>query len=200
MKHYLDITLLPDAEANLGFLWQKIYGQLHIALADVKNADGNSDIAVSFPEYGSKAFPLGNKLRLLATTQEKLQKLDVPKWLNRLSDYCHWTSIKEVPEVNQYACFSRKQFKTNIERRARRRILKTKEPLEVAIADLKKKGFSDQESQLPFITLESSAKIENDNRKHKFRLFIERSILEKPEIGDINCYGLSKTATVPWFD
>jgi len=61
MKYYLDITLLPDAETNLGFLWHKVYQQVHIALVENKVAKNQSEIAVSFPEYGSKAFPLGAK-------------------------------------------------------------------------------------------------------------------------------------------
>lgn len=199
MKYYIELTLLPDADVNLYFIWQKVYGQLHLALVKMKNADGNSNIAVSFPGYGSKESSLGTKLRLFSQTQEQLQQLDIPQWLNRLSDYCHWTSIKKVPEVKQYACFSRKQFKTNIERRARRRVIKTKENLQDTIAHLKKKGFTDQKSELPYINLESSPKPENNNNKHRFRLFIDKTLLEKLEIGQFNCYGLSKTATVPWF-
>ena len=32
-----------------------------------------------------------------------------------------------------------------------------------------------------------------------FKLIIDREILEEPEQGVFNCYGLSKTASVPWF-
>ncbi|MBW6453087.1 MAG: type I-F CRISPR-associated endoribonuclease Cas6/Csy4, partial [Methyloprofundus sp.] len=77
MNYYLDITLLPDAEANLGFLWQKIFQQVHIALVDNKVADNESAIALSIVNYGDKDFPLGNKLRLLAKNEEALQKLDI---------------------------------------------------------------------------------------------------------------------------
>ncbi len=199
MKYYIELTLLPDADVNLYFIWQKLYGQIHLALVEHKNADGNSDIAVSFPEYKRNKFSLGSKLRLFSQTQEQLQDLDIPKWLNRLSDYCHWTSIKKVSDVKQYACFSRKQFKTNIKRRARRRTLKTKESLGDTIGYLKKKGFADQKSDLPYINLESSARPENNNSRHRFRLFIDMTTSEKPEIGQFNCYGLSKTTTVPWF-
>ena len=69
MNYYQDITLLPDAEANIGFLWEKVFQQVHLALVEKKNPHGKSGIAVSFPGYGNKGFPLGNKLRLLAPTQ-----------------------------------------------------------------------------------------------------------------------------------
>ncbi|MBL6987684.1 MAG: type I-F CRISPR-associated endoribonuclease Cas6/Csy4, partial [Methylobacter sp.] len=105
MKHYCDITLLPDAEANLGFLWQKVYQQIHLALVENKVGENHSLVAVSFPEYGSKAFPLGNKLRLLAEEATWLEGLNLSKWLNRLSDYCHYTSIKPIPAVTEYAVF-----------------------------------------------------------------------------------------------
>jgi len=192
MKFYLDITLLPDAEANLGFLWQKVYGQLHLALVEMKNGDGNSEIAVSFPQYNEKKFPLGNKLRLLASTQEQLQKFDVAKWLNRLRDYSHWTSIKEVPlSIDKFARFKRVQFNTNVERLSRRRLKRKGGSIKQVIKHFD--GFKDQKSNLPFVNMKSLSKNE------QFRLFIEREEVDQAETGDFTCYGLSKTATVPWF-
>ena len=195
MKYYLDITLLPDAEASLGFLWQKVYQQIHIALADNKTADGSSAIAVSFPEYGNKKYPLGAKLRLLAQTEEQLNKLDAPKWLNRLTDYSHVTSIKEVPlSVENFVCFKRQQFNTNIERLARRRVKRKSETLEQALKYYK--GFEDTESKLPFINMQSLTE------DKKFRLFVNQNLTNKSVAGEFNCYGLSGSdqATIPWFN
>ncbi len=48
-------------------------------------------------------------------------------------------------------------------------------------------------SKLPFINMKSQS---TDN---KFRLFIEKLDSENPVAGTFNSYGLSKTATVPWF-
>lgn len=192
MKYYQDITLLPDAEVSLGFLWQKVYGQLHLALVEQQAANGNSAISVSFPEYQNSFFPLGSKLRLLASTGEQLQQLNLAKWLNRLSDYTHCTSIKEVPaSVTQHARFKRVQFDTNVERLARRRIKRKGGTLEEALAHYA--GFNDQQSNLPFVNIQSLSKDE------RFRLFIDQDILDQAEGGEFNCYGLSKTATVPWF-
>ena len=92
MKYYLDITLLPDAEANLGFLWQRVFQQVHIALVDNKIGDNESAIALSIPGYKSidskaKDFPLGDKLRLLADNEGTLVKLNIQKWLNRQGSY-----------------------------------------------------------------------------------------------------------------
>lgn len=192
MKYYLDITLLPDAEANIGFIWQKLYGQLHLALVEQQTENGNSTIAVSFPEYRNNTFPLGSKLRLLASAEEQLRQLNLTKWLNRLSDYTHCTSIKEVPaSVTKHARFRRVQFDTNVERLARRRMKRKGGTLEEALAHYA--GFNDQQSNLPFVNIQSLSKDE------RFRLFIDQDILDQAEGGEFNCYGLSKTATVPWF-
>jgi CRISPR-associated endonuclease Csy4 len=200
MKFYLDITLLPDAEANLGFIWQKVYQQIHLALVENKTANGNSTIAISFPEYGNGVFPLGNKLRLLASNQEMLKTLEVTKWLNGLNDYVHCTSIKGVPlNVTTFACFSRKQVKRNMDRLARRRAKRKQESLKQALqyyAD-----FNDQNSKLPFVnivSLSSNDSVKFSN-KNKFRLFINKETFEKSYEGEYSCYGLSNTATVPWF-
>ncbi|NRB23692.1 type I-F CRISPR-associated endoribonuclease Cas6/Csy4 [Shewanella sp.] len=192
MKYYLDITLLPDAEANLGFLWQKVYQQIHLALAEHKTADNTSAVAVSFPEFSQDKYPLGSKLRLFAASESALQALDIPQWLQRLTDYCHCTSIKAVPSaVTQYAVFNRVQFDTNIERMARRRAKRKDETLEQALEYFK--GFTDQASELPFINMKSLS------RQHFFRLFLQKKSVSAAVTGSFNTYGLSKTATVPWF-
>lgn len=191
MNFYLDITLLPDAEANIGFIWQKVYGQLHLALVEQQIERGHSAIAASFPEYGDDVFPLGSKLRLFATTSDQLQQLNLAKWLNRLTDYTHCTSIKEVPRVGQYARFKRVQFDSNIERLVRRRAKRKGESLEEALMHYS--GFKEQQSKLPFVNMQSLSK------DCRFRLFIELEIIEQEEEGAFSSYGLSKTATVPWF-
>jgi len=213
MKYYQDITLLPDAEANLGFLWQKVYQQLHLALVEMKTDNNKSKIAVSFPKYFDKKssnkkienFPLGNKLRLFAETQEQLKQLDMPKWLNRLTDYSHCTSIKDVPpSVSQFAYFKRKQFNTNFNRLSRRRSKRKRISLEQALEHYS--DFKDQETNLPFIYMVSLSTNSDSNHpiNEKFRFFIEREIIEQQSTGEFSCYGLSsrepsKQATVPWF-
>lgn len=192
MKYYLDITLLPDAEANLGFLWQKVYQQVHLALVENKTADNDSEIAISLPEYGCSTFPLGSKIRLLSRKKEQLQKLEITKWLNRLTDYAHCTSIKEVPKsVSQFACFKRVQFDSNIERLVRRRMKRKEETFEQAMDYFA--GFEDRKSKLPFVNMKSLSE------SQRFRLFIDRYVVGAACEGKFSCYGLSKGATVPLF-
>ena len=198
MKYYLDITLLPDTEITLGFIWFKVYQQVHIALAENKMAENSSAIGLAFPQYGftgnkKTEFPLGNKLRVFAPSEELLDKLSINSWLNRFSDHTHITTIKTVPEkVNEFVCVKRKQCKTNLSRLARRRAKRKDETFEQALQYYA--SFNDEQSKLPFINANSLSK------KEQFRLFIEQKKVNKAVIGEFNCYGFSKEqATVPWF-
>lgn len=196
MKYYQDITLLPDAEANLGFLWHKVYQQVHLALAENKIGENHSAIAVSFPGYGDKKFPLGNKLRLFAESQAQLEQSSINQWLSRLTDYTHMKSILLVPEgVKQYACFKRRQFKSNLLKEAARRAQYKGESLEEALANF---AHYEKESSLPYINM-TSLSMEDNSSPRNFKLFVAREFFNKPQTGPFNCYGLSKTATVPWF-
>ncbi|MBC8258064.1 MAG: type I-F CRISPR-associated endoribonuclease Cas6/Csy4 [SAR324 cluster bacterium] len=203
MKFYTEISLIPCTEIALGFLWEKVFQQVHLAFAENKTVNGTSEVGVSFPEYAAKPeknhFPLGSKLRLFAQTEKQLLRFNIEKWLNRLTDYSHCTSIREVPErVELYAVFSRKQFHTNPLRLARRRAKRTEESLEQAIEYYS--SFKDKETKLPFINMVSLS----SEQKNRFRLFVERELVNTPSEGVFNCYGLScndsgKSATVPWF-
>ena len=44
MNYYIDITLLPDPEITLSFIQQKVYQQVHIALAENK-VEENSKVS-----------------------------------------------------------------------------------------------------------------------------------------------------------
>ena len=197
MNYYQDITLLPDADISLGFLWQKVYQQVHIALVEQKIDAQHSDIAVSFPEFNERGFPLGSKLRLLAKEQTRLEQLDLARHLARLQDYIHLKSIQPVPESSRWVAFVRKHIKGQTRR--------DKDTLEKAILWSKKSGQEFdvclqklQQSQpkvgskLPFIWLESQeTKAKNPNGSARFPLFIERIELKERQEGLFNCYGLS---------
>ncbi len=200
MRYYIDITLLPNEEVSLGFLWQKIFQQVHIALVDNKVGDNESAIALSIVDYGDKTFPLGSKLRLLSSREEALVKLDIQEWLKRLSDYCQIEAIKNVPDdIKQYAQFKRKSVKS-IEKKAKRRAEHLNKPYAEVLAYLIKEGRSTK-SELPFIRVESqnTKKRVEQGVSCQFLLFIEHTLFEEPVSGQFDCYGLSKTATIPWF-
>lgn len=196
MLYYQEITLIEQEEIAIYFIWSKLYTQLHLALVEVKKQDDKANIGISFPEYlfneEDNIRFLGTKLRLFANSKEELQNLNIKHWLERLTDYVHISSIREVPEekITNYALFTRKQIKTNAERLARRRAKKSDIDFGEAINRYKN---IITKSDLPFIRFKSLT------NKQPFSLFIEKTNTDKKVVGAFNSYGLSLTATVPEF-
>lgn len=201
MKYYQDITLLPDTEDDLYFLWEKTYQQIHIALVEIKDAHNRVGVGVSFPKYcfSGEIKNLGNKLRLLSASKDLLMELNVEKWLSRLADYVHITRIREVPAEFEVVMFSRKVVKSN-EKLAKERSKHLGVPYGDALASLKEGGRSGR-CNLPFIqmTSHSTANAKSFEEKNRFPLFIEKQNVNKMVGGNFDSYGLSRLATVPWF-
>lgn len=193
MQNYIDITLLPSDEIGHYFLWGKIYQQMHLALVE----HGAGRVGFAFPEYSSGQPRLGRKLRVFAQSIDELNQLNLSKWLSRLTDYCHITSARSVPDHAQHAIFFRKQFLTSPERLAKRRAKRNGETFEHALAHFD--GFEENLTTLPFVELASSSTTTDADKSHRFKLFIERTIIKNIQSGEFNSYGLSKTASVPWF-
>lgn len=205
MKYYQEITLLPNPDIALYFLWQKVYQQIHLGFASIKNDDDTIPIGVSFPEYDSRKNHLGRILRLFAEDVKALESLNINKYLSRLLDYIHISSVSDVPSnINSFALFKRQQVKSSITRLARRKAKRQGIEYKTALAALE--GFEEKQTKAPFIQMESlsSAKTGQNgqpsvNQTQKFRLFIIKQSFDQPQKGTFNCYGLSRQATVPWF-
>ena len=187
MKYYIDIKLLSDSEIGLGFLWKKVYTQVHLALVEAKN----ESIALSFPKYGSKAFPMGDYLRIFAQTSVDLDSLKLSNWLQRLSDYIEVSETLETPTVHKFVHFKRRQFKANLLKRAEKQALRRGISIEEALKHYE--GMEDKNSKLPFIMIKSLSS------NQELKLFIEKRSSNSEVKGVFNTFGLSKTATVPWF-
>lgn len=200
MKYYQEITLIDQAEISPYFIWSKLYTQLHIGLAEIKDANDKVNIGLSFPKYiyeqGDKVkkskVHLGEKLRLFAESQADLEKLNISKWLERLTDYLHITSIREVPEakITGYATYSRKQVKTNAERLARHRVKRGDISFDEALARYSNVITT---TDLPYIQMKS---LTSDK---SFKLFIEKQPATKSETQVFSTYGLSSVSSVPEF-
>ena len=113
------------------------------------------------------------------------------KWLNRLQDYLQLSQIQAVPVTDEYACFKHIKFKGSREKLARRRAKRTGETLEQSLVHFE--SYKEPLSKLPYIYMRS------ETTKNSFPLFIEKEIMELPQIGFYSCYGLSRTSTVPLF-
>ena len=199
MKYYQEITLIDQAEISPYFIWSKFYTQLHIAFAEIKDTSDKVNIGVSFPQYIFKEktedknvkVNLGKKLRLFAQNEADLTKLDIKKWLDRLTDYVHVTSIREVPEnIKSYALYKRKQVKTNAERLARHRVKRGDIGFDEALARYRNVITT---TDLPFIQMKS---LTSDKM---FKLFIEKQNTEQSETQVFSTYGLSSECSVPEF-
>ena len=196
MKYYIEVTLIPDLENNIYFLWEKIYPQLHLQLVKGKNKAENSEIGVSFPEHNPRF--LGKKIRLFSQEESQLEAFSINECLAKFNDYVHIKSIQAVPEeITHYANFYRVQVKSNVERLMRRSIKNGKCTQEEAAS--KFDGLTNKETNLPYIQLKSNSNGE------PFKLFIDcykqpsKKTQQSKQKQDFNCYGLSKTATVPIF-
>ncbi len=192
MKVYQDITLLPADDIGLYFLWEKVYQQLHLALVEQRVDKNVTDIGIAFPKYSVEPKGLGNKIRIFAETESRLNQLALSKWLSRLTDYVHLTSIKEVPEnIKGYERFVRQQAKATPERAARRAAKKQGISYEQALEV--RKHVVPKLPDLPYLKLRSLSKDET------FSLFIRHEALTDKTSGLFSTYGLSKGGTLPKF-
>jgi CRISPR-associated endonuclease Csy4 len=194
MKFYLEITLLPNPEVGINFLWSKVFQQIHLGLVEMQGDQGRVPIGISFPEYvtGEKFNVLGSKLRLLANDEATLTQFNVTKWLSRLSDYVHCTSIRPVPEkLTGYAMYQREQPKTNKERLARRYAARHNEDYEAAL--LRYRSMELKKIAAPFIRLKSLS------GGKEFCLWIRKTMVTEPLAHTYSSYGLSSVSTVPEF-
>lgn len=189
MKYYIDIKLLSDADIGLGFLWKKVYQQMHLALVEAKN----ENIALSFPNYAKIRFPMGDKIRVFASTSKELESLNLGGWLDKLHDYCLIQSIKETPSVDKYVSFTRKQVKyyDDVLKRATHQAKRRGISIEDALKHFE--GYTEKKNKLPFIQVKSLS------TNSELKLFIEKKEKSEKIKGTFNTFGLSKTATVPHF-
>lgn len=209
MQFYQDITLIPDGDVDISFVWRKVFMQIHLAIVDTFEGKEQSDIAVSFPQYGQKGFAFGNYLRVFASSQTQLDKLNLKQWLNRWQDYAHVKSAKETPEHTQFVSFVRKTPKgkaridRNAESLAKRHAKKTGMPI-AQCREIFEKTKPSPGCKLPFLWLDSLTTNKQEGKNKPFPLFIDKIVSDKPYAGKFTTYGLSaKTgdglAAVPYF-
>ena len=194
MKYYIDIKLYSDTEITLGFIWKKLYAQMHLALVEVRDENNLVSVGFSFPQYKKEKFPLGSKLRVFVNSKEELSSLDLNYWLARLMDYLDISEVKEVPsDITKYVSFRRKQFKTNVERLARRQSKRKGISFEEALKNYKDFDGDKNKTKLPYVNIKSLSS------NKEIKVFIEKLELEEESKGLFSTYGLSKTSTVPCF-
>lgn len=194
MRFYLEITLLPNPEVGINFLWSKVFQQIHLGLVEMQDEQGRIPIGVSFPEYvtGEKYSVLGGKLRLLAGDEATLGQFNAAQRLSRLSDYVHCTAIRPVPEkLTGYATYQRQQPKTSNERLARRYAKRHLMGYDTALA--RYSAMTHKTIATPFIRLKS---LSGDQ---EFCLWIKKTMVAELSGRTFSSYGLSAASSVPEF-
>lgn len=183
MKHYIDITLLPDAEIPATVIMNATYTKLHKALCDFDSVN----VGVSFPKY---KVTLGHTLRLHGN-QSDLAALQQQNWLGGMSGYCNLSEVLLIPENVQHRTISRKQ--STMTQAKLNRLIKRGSITEGEIKQYKAKMFT-KGLDNPYLELQSSS------NGHKHRRYLEFGELRaNPVEGVFDQFGLSKTATIPWF-
>lgn len=184
MDHYLEIRVLPDPEFSEEMLMAALFAKLHRALG----SRGKGDIGVSFPLHGLKP---GICLRLHGKNLA-LHELESMTWRKGLNDYCQCSEVMPVPEVKGWRCVSRVQVNSSPQRLLRRSVRKgwlTEEE-----AQQRSLLMQEKHTDLPWLNMRSLSS------GQMFRSFIRHGeILSEPLTGEFSSYGLSQTATVPWF-
>jgi len=194
MRFYLEITLLPNPEVGINFLWSKVFQRIHLGLVEMQDEQGRIPVGVSFPEYvtGEKYSILGSKLRLLADDEATLSRFNVSQWLARLSDYVHCTGIRPVPEkIMGYAIYQREQPKTSNERLARRYAKRHSVDYDTALE--RYSAMTHKTIVTPFIRLKS---LSGDQ---EFCLWIKKTLVAELPGTTFSSYGLSAASSVPEF-
>lgn len=197
MQFYQEITLLPDVEISPYFLWTKVYTQLHLAFVEQQDDDGKIAYGVAFPQYRLKPEKqigfLGFKVRIFAQTEQALQVLNVAKWLERLTDYVHITSIRPVPadKVTGFSHYYRVIPRMSLDERIVHQAARHDVSVDTAREHLK--GYQTQATIEPYIQLKSQS------TGHNFALHIGKQSANGLGDGKFGTYGLSRSAGVPEF-
>lgn len=188
MDHYIDIRLRPDPELTAPHVMSALYTRLHHALV----AQGSNTIGVSFPVHRLDPVSLGEQMRLHGSHAD-LGTLMNTDWLRGVRDHVVVAEIAAVPSGAKHRLVSRVQVKSSPDR-LRRRLMK-RHGLDEAEARMRIPDSAAKHLELPFVVLGSRS-----TGQAAFRLFVRHGELgEEAVSGSFSSYGLSATATVPWF-
>ncbi|MFG1173690.1 type I-F CRISPR-associated endoribonuclease Cas6/Csy4 [Erwiniaceae bacterium CAU 1747] len=184
MDYYQDIRVTGDAETSVPVVLAQLFMRLHKTMGKV--AEGR--IGISFPQVNKT---LGSQLRVHGT-HDDLTALQQSAWLHGLRDYIVCAEVSAVPQEKSWRVVKRVQVKSSAARLRRRSVSKgwlSEEEAQQRISLL-----NEQRTDLPYVMIASGS------NGHAYPLFIEHGPIQSlPAAGRFNSYGLSATATIPWF-
>ena len=183
----MDIALRRDPEFASHLLLGVLYEKLHRTLWP----NNRAGIAVCFPNYQTRPPSLGTRMRLFGS-HTALDALTNTEWLNGIRDHVKVGAWASVPTGAAHRSLRRVQAQSNPER-LRRRLMK-RHGLDRKQAQERIPDSAAEMLELPFVQLRSRS------TGQAFRLFLRLGGEESlPALGKFNAFGLSQTATVPWF-
>ena len=183
MNKYIDVTLLPDEDMSLHELMSRVYFKLHKGLCNINS----NTIGVSFPNTDHT---LGDIIRLHGW-EEDLLNLEETNWLGGLIGYCNKTGILNTPESTSHYIVSQKRKKYD-NARMKRLIKEGRLVTDEQIKEYNRK-IIDSRFKKHYIEMMSSS-------GNKYIRCIQTSdVMVNATIGQFNTFGLSKTASVPYF-
>jgi CRISPR-associated endonuclease Csy4 len=113
-------------------------------------------------------------------------------WLTGARDHTELALVAAVPDDAPHRSLRRVQAKSSPERLRRRHM--RRHNLSAAKARERFPDTAAELLQLPFVTLTSGSTGQN------FPVFVRLSpVVSTPHTGSFNAYGLSNSATIPWF-
>lgn len=187
MDSYIELQLLPDPEFPANTLMNALFAKLHRGLV----SSGEGRVGISFPDVEQKGVGLGARLRLHGTAAD-LEHLMSANWLQGMRDHLSCSPVSPIPANVTYRVVRRVQAKSNPERERRRLIARKGISAEAAMQTIP--DCTAEMLCLPYLLLASQS------TQQQFRLFVEHLPVQKePVQGAFSAYGLSSTATVPWF-
>lgn len=184
MKHYQEISLANPE------LWQHLFNQIHIGLADIKNKHGITSAGISFPDYSLDPATLGKRLRIFGT-QDELQKLDIAKWVQNKAITI--SDIMPTPKHHKHLLVTRYRYKSLEQQAMNYAVLKR-----ISFDEAKKhvEQYRRKPIDYPFVIAHSKT---NSNTYH---FHIKQVQVDTPKTGNFSTFGLSNEVdcvTVPDF-
>lgn len=187
MNHYVDLKLLPNPEIAQPHLMGALFSKLHLTLV----AQRSEHIGVSFPAVQDTPLWLGDRLRLHGSQAELTAMMATP-WLVGMRDHVQISAVLPAPATARFRVVSRVQAKSNPDRLRRRQM--RRHGIDAAEALVRVPDTAAERLDLPYVQLRSLSTVQS------FKLFIRHGALQEgPCHGSFGAYGLSSTATVPWF-
>lgn len=187
MHQYIDIHLRPDPEFAQHQLMAALFAKLHRWLALTQS----QHIAVSFPGYAESPATLGDTLRMLGPAAD-LRRLMEHDWLQGMHDHVDVRPLAAIPTHAEQRTLRRVQAKSSPERLRRRQMRRHSLTPEQALERVPNRCA--ETLRLPFLTVASAS------TGQRFKLFLRLGPpSDVAQAGDFNSYGLSQTATIPWF-